>query len=141
MDANFERKVQEAQRQTEAVMDEVDRNKIRPLCKASLLKMAACCDLPGGRPQVDECMRRNQHGMNLSQQIVQNEMEQLSQRVQRCMAECQDTVRDANYRSEDAGQKAMYSCAAGCIDKNMAMLKGVKARIEGEIDKAVKSIG
>ena len=124
---------------TEQVMDDIDKTKIRPICKASLLKMAACTDL-ATRPQVDNCMQKSQQGMTVAQNVLQSEMQQFQQRLERCMLDCQDNARDANYKSDDAREKLFYSCATTCVDKNMALLKGVKARIESEIDKSLRSL-
>ena len=138
-DPAFETKVQAAQVATDAMMTEIDKSKIRPLQKASLLKMAACTDLPN-RNAIDQCMQKSQHAMNIAQQVTQNEMQTLQNRMQRCMMDCQDAVQDSNYKSDDSREKLFFSCATSCVDKNMALLKSIKARIESEIDKGVKSL-
>lgn len=132
MDPAFSAKIEGAQKATDGMMDDMDRKCIRPLQKASLLKMAACTDLPS-RSQIDSCLQKSQGPMNLAQQIINNEMQQFQHRLERCMLDCQDAVRDANHRSEDASQKAYYSCASSCMDKNMALLRPTQARIEKEI--------
>jgi hypothetical protein len=132
MDPALSAKIEGAQKATDGMMDDMDRKCIRPLQKASLLKMAACIDLPS-RSQIDSCLQKSQGPMNLAQQIINNEMQQFQHRLERCMLDCQDAVRDANHRSEDASQKAYYSCASSCMDKNMALLRPTQARIEKEI--------
>ena len=137
MDPAFQGKMESASRATEEMMDAVDRAKVRPIQKASLLKMAACTDL-ASRAQIDQCIQKSQVSMQIAQNIISNEMQQFQQRIERCMMDCQDSVRDANYKSEDAQNKAFYSCATSCMDKNMALLKSTQARIEKEIDSKTK---
>jgi Eukaryotic protein of unknown function (DUF842) len=137
MDPGFSSKIEAAQKTTESMMDDVDKKCIRPLQKASLLKMAQCVDLPT-RGQIDSCMQKSQGPMNFAQQIINNEMQQFQQRLDRCMLDCQDSVRDANHRSEDASQKAYYSCASSCMDKSMGLLRATQARIEKEIQEKTK---
>ena len=138
MDPAFQAKIELAQKSTEDMMDSLDKGRIRPLQKASLLKMAACTDL-STRSQIDQCMQKTQMPMNVAQNIINQEMQQFQQRLERCMLDCQDSVRDKNYNSEDAKEKAYYSCAASCMDKNLALLKSTQARIEKEIDNSIKN--
>ena len=133
MDPAFQKKVDAAQEAQQDMLDALDKSRIRPMQKASLLKMAACTDLTS-RGQIDQCMQKAQIPMTVAQSVVNQELGQFQQRLDRCMLDCQDSVKDSNFKSDDARDKAFYSCASTCVDKNMSLIKSTLARIEKEID-------
>lgn len=134
---DFQQKIAKLQNNVEEIMDKIDKTKIQPLQKASLLKMAACVDLTS-RPQIDQCMQKNQVSMATAQNIINQETQQFQQRLERCMMDCQDSVRDKNFKSEDSMNNAYYACATTCVDKTIGMLKTLQGRIEKEIDAKTK---
>jgi primosomal protein N'' len=136
MDPAFQKKVDAAQEAQQDMLDALDKSRIRPMQKASLLKMAACTDL-ASRGQIDQCMQKAQIPMTVAQSVVNQELGQFQQRLDRCMLDCQDSVKDSNFKSDDARDKAFYSCASTCVDKNMSLIKSTLARIEKEIDSKI----
>lgn len=56
---------------------------------------AKCCDNPNySLEQVQQCVERCSSSLTQAQNYVQKEMEHTQQRLQRCIMECNDKVRD-----------------------------------------------
>jgi hypothetical protein len=79
--------------------------------------------------------------LQVVQQILQNEVNIFQNRLQRCSADCEDSVRDRypNLQTSEndfnKAQREMYQCANICADKHIAMLKGIQIKIESDLDK------
>ena len=69
--------------------------------------------------------------------VIQNEMNQFQDRLQRGSRACEDEVRDKFGDSSDhaAMQKAMVACMSKVVDKHIAMLPTVQSNIEKNLDK------
>ena len=65
--------------------------------------------------QLDNCLQQYNKPMEVAQNIIQNEMAKLQDRLQRCSSACQDTVQDKYPRltstsgKEYEGIKSLYS--------------------------------
>jgi len=82
-------------------------------------------------------------GIKIAQNVIQNEMGQFSARVQRCMQDCQDSMRDrygdlSNDNLEQA-QVYMDKCSISCADKHIAMIKSIESRLLKEISEKAAS--
>ena len=123
-----------------AMVDSIQVKKTNPMQKQMYLKMADCCDL-NQQNAMQSCLERASMPVKIAQQIIQNEMGQFENRIARCSQDCSDSVRD-EFSNQDASnprvqEKAMMKanvCMSTCVDKHLALLKGMKARIESEID-------
>lgn len=114
------RKLQSA---VDVMLQSVDANKMRPMQKKTYLAMAACFDNKNASSaQIDACVANSSQSVKISQQIVQQEMNQFQGRLQRCAADCEDSVRDRNPNLEDQStvdraQGQMNSCMSICVGK------------------------
>ena len=135
----LQRKLQDA---VDAMLEAVDKERMRPMQKATYLKMAACFDSrTATSAQIENCMQNSSQRVQISQQIIQQEMNAFQGRLQRCMADCEDAVRDkfpnlgSNQSQYDQAQSQLLTGMSSCVDKHLALLKSVKAKIESEVDK------
>ena len=132
--AALQRRLQDA---VNIMMDDIDKKRIRIMQKNIYVKMAACCDIenPNNR---DECLQRTSLPMQRAQQLIQNEMNQFQNRLQRCSLACEDEVKDrfdlSNEKDMDKIQKYHLGCATQCVDKQLALLKGIQNKLEKELD-------
>jgi hypothetical protein len=130
----------------DAMVGRVNKDRVRPLQKQTYLNMARCFDSTDASDQViDNCMKREAHVVEIAQQIMQQEVGQFSNRIQRCVHECEDTARDAfssqdvsDPRVQEKAQKMMLKCSSACADKHIAMLKSIQGRLESDIDSKCK---
>ena len=114
----MERKLQSA---VDVMLQSIDANKMRPMQKKTYLAMAACFDSKNATSQqIEACVGNSSHAVKVSQQIIQGEMNQFQGRLQRCGADCQDSVRDQNPNMDDQSkvdraQGQMNSCMSSCV--------------------------
>ena len=115
------RKLQTA---VDTMLQSIDANKMRPMQKKTYLAMAACFDnKTASSQQIESCLNSSSHGVKVSQQIIQQEMNQFQSRLQRCAADCEDSVRDKNpnlsdQASVDRAQGQMTSCMSICVGES-----------------------
>lgn len=125
------------QKAVDDMMDRIGKSHLRPMTKNAYLKMASCYDF-SSNSTIDSCVQNAAQPLQVSQQMVQREMQSLQNRLQRCSMDCSDSVQDSfdlsNPKDRDAAQKKLLSCNTACIDKHIAMLKSIEAKLGKELD-------
>jgi hypothetical protein len=123
-----------------AMITSLSASRLKPMQKKMYLKMADCCDLKN-ESAMNQCIERSSAPMNIVQQIVQNEMAQLQNRVQRCGSDCEDNIRDSMGNKDmsvpkvqDEFMRRANACMSTCADKHLALLSSIRGRIEKDID-------
>ena len=107
--------------------------------------MAACYDVRGASGQdIQNCVQGTNRRMEAIHNIIQNEMGQLQNRLERCSMGCQDEVRDKMAGKDNtpanmaAAEKVALDCTTSCVDKHIALLKSVQYKIETDIKTATE---
>lgn len=125
----------------EAMMDRLDKSKLRPMQKEGYLKMAACFDSStSSKRQTDSCVEQSAHGMKQAQNLIQNEMNQFQNRLQRCTLQCQDEATDqmkftsGGSNVEAEAQKVFLQCASKCVDKHIEFLQAIEQKLVKDLD-------
>ena len=124
----FNRNLKQA---VDVMLQSVDANKMRPMHKKTYMAMVACFDSEtASAEQIDSCLQNSSQGVKISQQIIQQEMNQFQSRLQRCAADCEDSVRDRNpdlndQSKMDKAQGQMNSCMSTCAGKTYAVDESV----------------
>ena len=120
----------------------IDAERMRPLQKKTYLEMAACFDnKTASGSQIEGCLQNSSLAVSGCQQVIQNEMNLFQNRLQRCIADCEDNVRDkfpnfeTNQSQTEKAQNLLMSGMSVCVDKHVDLLKSVKQKIEADIDK------
>ena len=104
----------------DAMILSLEQNRMRPMQKKTYLAMAACYDSKNSSPQqINACLQNCSQAVQLSQQVIQNEMNQFQNRLQRCAADCDDSIRDkfpdlSDQSKMDKAQGQMNSCLNTC---------------------------
>lgn len=117
----------------------------RPLQKCAYLKMAKCFDDPSASSQqIQSCLGSAGAPVNAAQNIIQGEMNQFQNRLQRCSMDCQDIATDkfSNQSSPSDREKferEVLGCMQSCVDKHITLLKNMGAKLESEIDRIPNS--
>jgi hypothetical protein len=128
----------------EDMMSSVVKYKVNPLQKITYENMAKCFnDRDAPDQQVQNCVERESHRVKIAQQIIQNEIGQLSNRIQRCGQDCEDYARDQAEgvgadKAQEVAEGHFATCVSKCADKHIAMLKSIQGRIESEIDEKTR---
>ena len=124
-------------------VSQIETERLRPLQRNTYLKMAECCNSKSSSQDVERCVRGCASPGQIVQQVIQNEIGQLQNRLERCSMQCQDEVQDKypnlTSLSGNPGAEAMMTkCASSCVDKHIAMLKSIKYNIDSKIDEVTK---
>jgi hypothetical protein len=122
----------------------VEKDTLRPLQITTHKKIIDCYSNKNASSQeCEHCANNCTVPIRNAQNLIQNEMSQFQQKLQRCAMVCQDEVTSkygGNPSEKDmpAAQKAANSCVSSCVDKHIAMLKAMQSKIESEIQSMVK---
>mmetsp|Transcript_28297 Transcript_28297/g.28591 ORF Transcript_28297/g.28591 Transcript_28297/m.28591 type:complete len:149 (-) Transcript_28297:108-554(-) len=128
-------------------MSQVEVKKIRPMQRKAYLCMAGCMESSSTSEQtVKHCLDNCSGVVNTVNQLVQNEMNSLQGRIQRCSMDCQDEFNDKltheireNPVKLEAAKKRSMMCVTSCVDKHIDLLKSITKKLENDIDRAQQS--
>jgi len=107
------------------MIDDVDKSFLRKMQRAMHTCAAKCCeDERAGLDDVHRCVENCAQPLHKAQSFVQTEMQQFQERLQRCVMECQDKIRDKVGSDTTENQALQYkaefeSCAIRCVDNHM----------------------
>ena len=86
---------QRLQGAVKSTIEEIDKEKLRKLRRECTSRSLGCFDNASlTMEQLDNCLQQYNKPMEVAQNIIQNEMAKLQDRLQRCSSACQDTVQD-----------------------------------------------
>lgn len=108
--------------------------------------MAQCCNSSSdSAQQIQTCIERSSQKVQYIQKVLESEMSEFQNRLNRCSMQCQDEVNDkyrsadGRYSNQSAAEAMMLKCAGTCIDRHLAMLPAMRSKLEKEIDKVKNS--
>ncbi len=115
----------------------IERTQIRQLQRTAFLGQAKCCENTGAtQQQLQQCLQKCGAGPAAAQRLLQQEMKQFQTRLQRCAADCQDSVRDSvplaatiTAAQQEQLQAKGQACLSKCADISLAQLPKVDQRI------------
>jgi hypothetical protein len=91
---------------------------------------------------IERCLTNVSAPAQTSQNILQNEIAQFQNRMQRCLADCQDDVQvkfgQITESNVNAAREMNASCAVKCADKSIAMVGSLKTSLEQKLDVVLK---
>lgn len=125
---------------TEKFVQSIYSSRLRGISKSCILKAASCYDEKVSMQQSHQCHENAMMPMQAMNQILQESMNQMQNRLQRCTMECQDSTNDKFSEMNPAAEKHFYSCTSTCIDKHIALLKSVQGRVEQDIDQLMSKV-
>uniref|UniRef100_A0A0K8TK07 Protein FAM136A n=1 Tax=Lygus hesperus TaxID=30085 RepID=A0A0K8TK07_LYGHE len=118
------------------LINEVDLQYLRKI-QANMHRCAArCCDsTTDSMEQVHNCVQKCSVTLKEAEAIVQNEFNSTQERFQRCVMDCNDTVRDRIGTSPTESEMVKHqndfeSCASKCVDKHVALLPTMMKRMK-----------
>ena len=137
MEQEFSRLQTRLQQAVDGMLGKVSAQHVRPIQREGYLCSAKCCESStASDSQVEQCL---QHCSQRSQQLqaaLQNEMQSFQSRLSRCAQTCQDEVNDGitpEMRNDPSKmgplEQKMLKCSNSCVDKHIAMLPSVEAKI------------
>jgi replicative superfamily II helicase len=120
-----------------AMISELESSVLYPLQKKSYLCSAGCFDKIVSSESLQHCVQSCQQAPQYASQVVQNEVNDFQQRIQRAMMVCQDKGQDIYKSSNDEGKarSTMEKCGVGVVDEHIKMLKTVDKTIRAGLKK------
>ncbi|CAJ1969944.1 unnamed protein product [Cylindrotheca closterium] len=130
---------QKIEAQAGLVLEDIERNYIRKIGRESFACAVKCYDKAGSSgPQeaLEQCARNCQVPYQQSAALMQNEVAQFQNRMNRNMQECQEKARDMMYpgiendaRKMTQVEDALVKCMGQQVDEHIKLLKPMKERI------------
>lgn len=117
-----EAKQREMQVKVDDLVRTIDSERLRPLRKSAFLTMAKCCDLDNPKAY-QQCVARAGQPEQQASGVIQKELGEFQQRLQRASMACQDEVKDRGFKDQVKAQNAFNSCINGALDKHMKLLR------------------
>ncbi|RMX69100.1 hypothetical protein DD238_001928 [Peronospora effusa] len=120
------------------MVDRLDRNFLRAMQRDGYLCAAKVFENKNwSSDQLAAAVERCQMPTNQLNQFMQQEMQNLQNRVQRCAQDCQDKAKDSLPTSGNPSesqiaqaQKDMEKCVNRCVDMHVKLLPTISSRIE-----------
>jgi len=137
----MEQQQQRLASETDKMVAALYQSRLKGLSKACYSKVSNCFDDRNSMQQANACQEKALLPMQAIQQIIEREMTQMDNRLQRCILDCQDSTHDKfpnNRANGPDAEKHFYQCASSCIDKHVSLLKSIQNRVEKDIDEVVK---
>ncbi|KDR11476.1 protein FAM136A-like [Zootermopsis nevadensis] len=118
------------------MVNEVDKLHLRKM-QADMHRCAAnCCDNNDlSIERVHQCVENCSVSLNKAQKYVQNEFEHLQNRLQRCIMQCNDDIRDKMGPNPTDAEVSRYSqdfekCAVKCVDGHLGLVPTVLKKMK-----------
>lgn len=104
------------------------------------LKLAECYNSKStNSSDVDNCCQKNIFPAENANRILDHEINQLQNRLERCAQACGDEVHDKHGSASSSQADAMMQkCLSSCGDKHLALMKSVQLSIEKQLDDIIK---
>jgi len=121
------------------MVDELDRTQLRRIQMMMHNCAAKCCESDtASMDQTQRCITNCSRGVEQAQNYVQQEIGSLQNRLQRCVLDCQDRVKDklgANPGDQDVEDaKAQFEvCAIKCVDNHITLIPSLLRRMKSHL--------
>ncbi|KAL3921145.1 MAG: hypothetical protein SGARI_006757, partial [Bacillariaceae sp.] len=121
------------------VLDDIERNWVRKVARESFACATKCYDKAGKSgpaEALEQCARNCQVPYQQSSALVQNEVNQFQNRLNRNMQECQEKARDLIKPGMESDpsqmakvEQSLINCMSKQVDEHIKLLRPMKDRI------------
>ncbi|XP_013777296.1 protein FAM136A-like [Limulus polyphemus] len=129
------------QKAVNSMVEELDKSCLRKMQGDMHRCAASCCDKTGMNiDEVHRCIETCSEKMNKAQNYVQNELSNYQDRIQRCVMQCQDAIRDNVTPETTEAEVQKYrdqfeSCVVKCAETHVDMVPGILKRMKNMLEK------
>jgi hypothetical protein len=126
------------------VLDEIERTEVRKVARKGVECVLKCYDkagTTGAGDVLENCVSNCQMPSKQANQMVQQEVGEFQQRLNRSMMECQDKAKDMMYPGIENDAKKMgkveetlLACMSKTVDNHIGLLQPLKKRIQGQLN-------
>lgn len=110
------RRVEQA---VKSMVESLETKQMMPLAKSGYLCCARCCDSASSSAELQHCLSRCQAPAQQAEQIVNQQLKDFQERLQRCAVRCQDEAKESlppapQEKDISKAQDVMTSCVSRC---------------------------
>ncbi|XP_025270768.1 protein FAM136A-like isoform X1 [Camponotus floridanus] len=123
------------------IVEEIDKTYLRKMQRDMHKCAAQCCENETYSIQkVHNCVENCSSSLNKAQQYVQGEFERVQNRLQRCIMECNDNIKDKVGPNPTQIEMDKYSeefekCAITCVDSYCKLLPSLEKTMKKVLSK------
>ncbi|KYN20687.1 PREDICTED: protein FAM136A-like [Trachymyrmex cornetzi] len=123
------------------MVEEIDKMYLRKIQRDMHKCAAQCCENESYSIQkVHTCVENCSSSLNKAQQYVQGEFERVQNRLQRCIMECNDNIKDKMGPNPTQTEVDRYSeefekCATKCVDSYCDLLPSLEKTMKKVLSK------
>ncbi|KAF4519105.1 hypothetical protein B566_EDAN010527 [Ephemera danica] len=123
------------------LVNDIDKTNLRKLQGEMHRCAAKCCDdSQSSLESVHRCVENCSIPLQQAQKYVQSEIERLQDRLQRCVMQCNDEIRDKIGPNPTESEVSKYTkefegCAVKCVDKHIEILPNFFANMKKTLAK------
>ncbi|GAB1869453.1 Protein FAM136A [Camponotus japonicus] len=123
------------------IVEEIDKTYLRKMQRDMHKCAAQCCENETYSIQkVHNCVENCSSSLNKAQQYVQGEFERVQNRLQRCIMECNDNIKDKVGPNPTQIEMDKYSeefekCAITCVDAYCKLLPSLEKTMKKVLSK------
>ncbi|KAK4885722.1 hypothetical protein RN001_001993 [Aquatica leii] len=132
---------QRVEQEMTKMIDEIDKQFLRKM-QANMHRCAAtCCDnVDVSLERVQKCVEACSTPLNNAQNYVQKEIEHLQSRLQRCVMQCNDEIKDKMGPNPSDTEVNKYSlmfenCAIKCVDNHITLIPSIMKSMKAVLAK------
>ena len=125
------------------MLDDIEKQTLRPIARQSYVCAVSCYDKAGKTgpaEQIQHCVQQCQAPYQQAQAVVNNEVHQFQDRLNRAMMQCNDEARDfmtpdiqTNAKQMKLLEDTVGKCFTNCVDKHIGLLGGMKSRVVSQL--------
>lgn len=125
------------------MLDQIEKTAIRKVARKGVECVLKCYDkagTSGAGDVLENCVQNCQMPSKNANQLVQQEVGQFQNRLQRSMMDCQDRTKDMMYPGIENDAKKMVkveesllACISKTVDAHINLLKPMRQRIESQL--------
>ncbi|KAJ8973054.1 hypothetical protein NQ317_011334 [Molorchus minor] len=137
-----EQQRQRIEQEMTRMINELDLEHLRKM-QADMHRCAAqCCEnRESSLERVQKCVETCSVKIDWAQSYVQRELEQLQNKLQRCVMDCNDDVRVKMGPSPSDSEVAKFTgifenCAKNCVDKQIEFMPALLKKIKADLSKS-----
>lgn len=126
-----------------SMLENIDKSCLRKMQGDMHRCAAKCCDQTNtSMEDVHKCIETCGKPVSNAQTYLQNELTNYQDRIQRCVMQCQDNIRDKlspNTTEAEVGgyKKDFEACVVKCADTHIALIPAMLGRIKEMLSKGV----
>ncbi|XP_023017498.1 protein FAM136A [Leptinotarsa decemlineata] len=136
-----ERQRQRIEQEMTKMINDLDMEYLRKMQADMHRCAAACCDNKEvSLERVQRCVENCSSKINWAQSYVQTELENLQNKLQRCVMDCNDDVRvkmgpNPSESEVDKFTTLFETCATKCVDKQLEYMPSLLKRMKADLAK------